>query len=155
MATTWCRDITDTSSLYDYPFNFTGPRFVVQIGEKTIDYNENFRLFLTTRNPSPEIPPDAASVITEVNFTTTRAGLTGQVNKGEIIWNTYSRTWIIWPSLVGTTRIIRTIVINTIVCFPIDFDVWIIHTFCLICTNFLQHILCVNYLDSCTPVLPM
>lgn len=57
-----------------------GPRFVVQIGEKTIDYNEEFRLFLTTRNPQPEIPPDAASVITEVNFTTTRAGLTGQVN---------------------------------------------------------------------------
>ncbi|XP_067663541.1 cytoplasmic dynein 2 heavy chain 1-like isoform X1 [Haliotis asinina] len=56
-----------------------GPRYVVQIGEKTIDYNEEFRLFLTTRNPNPEIPPDAASVITEVNFTTTRAGLTGQL----------------------------------------------------------------------------
>ena len=56
-----------------------GPRHVVQIGEKTIDYNEEFRLFLTTRNPAPEIPPDAASVITEVNFTTTKAGLTGQV----------------------------------------------------------------------------
>ena len=60
-------------------FIIQGPRFVVQIGDKTIDYNEEFRLFLTTRNPSPEIPPDAASVITEVNFTTTRAGLTGQV----------------------------------------------------------------------------
>ncbi|KAK7489861.1 hypothetical protein BaRGS_00018883, partial [Batillaria attramentaria] len=56
-----------------------GPRYVVQIGEKTIDYNEEFRLFMTTRNPNPEIPPDAASVITEVNFTTTRAGLTGQL----------------------------------------------------------------------------
>lgn len=56
-----------------------GPRYVVQIGEKTIDYNEEFRLFLTTRNPSPEIPPDAFSIITEVNFTTTRAGLTGQL----------------------------------------------------------------------------
>ncbi|KAK6172722.1 hypothetical protein SNE40_016326 [Patella caerulea] len=56
-----------------------GPRYVVQIGEKIIDYNEEFRLFLTTRNPSPEIPPDAASVITEINFTTTRAGLTGQL----------------------------------------------------------------------------
>uniref|UniRef100_A0A2C9KF65 Dynein heavy chain coiled coil stalk domain-containing protein n=1 Tax=Biomphalaria glabrata TaxID=6526 RepID=A0A2C9KF65_BIOGL len=55
-----------------------GPRFVVQIGEKTIDYNEEFRLFLTTRNPNPEITPDAAAIITEVNFTTTRAGLTGQ-----------------------------------------------------------------------------
>ena len=52
---------------------------MVQIGEKTIDYNEDFRLYLTTRHPNPEIPPDAGSVITEVNFTTTRAGLTGQV----------------------------------------------------------------------------
>ena len=56
-----------------------GPRFVVQIGEKPIDYNENFQLFLTTRNPLPEIPPDAASVITMVNFTTTRAGLGAQL----------------------------------------------------------------------------
>ena len=56
-----------------------GPRYVVQIGDKVIDFNENFRLFLATRNPSPFIPPDAASVVTEVNFTTTRAGLRGQV----------------------------------------------------------------------------
>ncbi|CAG6004611.1 unnamed protein product [Menidia menidia] len=56
-----------------------GPRYVVQIGDKVIDYNENFRLFLATRNPSPFIPPDAASVVTEVNFTTTRAGLRGQL----------------------------------------------------------------------------
>nr|DBA32514.1 TPA: hypothetical protein GDO54_000298 [Pyxicephalus adspersus] len=56
-----------------------GPRYVVQIGEKTIDYNEEFRLFLATRNPNPFIPPDASSVVTEVNFTTTRAGLRGQL----------------------------------------------------------------------------
>ncbi|XP_050986096.1 LOW QUALITY PROTEIN: cytoplasmic dynein 2 heavy chain 1 [Labeo rohita] len=56
-----------------------GPRYVVQIGDKVIDYNEDFRLFLATRNPSPFIPPDAKSVITEVNFTTTRAGLRGQL----------------------------------------------------------------------------
>ncbi|KAM4566457.1 cytoplasmic dynein 2 heavy chain 1 isoform 3-T3 [Odontesthes bonariensis] len=56
-----------------------GPRYVVQIGDKVIDFNENFRLFLATRNPSPFIPPDAASVVTEVNFTTTRAGLRGQL----------------------------------------------------------------------------
>lgn len=56
-----------------------GPRFVVQLGDKTIDYNESFRLFLATRNPLPEIPPDAASIITKVNFTTTRAGLSSQL----------------------------------------------------------------------------
>lgn len=56
-----------------------GPRFVVQIGEKVIDYNEDFRLFLTTRNPQPHIPPDVDSVIAKVNFTTTRAGLRAQL----------------------------------------------------------------------------
>uniref|UniRef100_A0AAV2J329 Cytoplasmic dynein 2 heavy chain 1 n=1 Tax=Knipowitschia caucasica TaxID=637954 RepID=A0AAV2J329_KNICA len=56
-----------------------GPRYVVQIGDKVIDYNEDFRLYLATRNPNPCIPPDAASVVTEVNFTTTRAGLRGQL----------------------------------------------------------------------------
>jgi len=56
-----------------------GPRFVVQLGDKQIDYNENFKLYLTTRNPNPEIPPDASSIITKVNFTTTRAGLSAQL----------------------------------------------------------------------------
>jgi len=58
-----------------------GPRYVVQVGDKVIDYNEEFRLFLSTRNPTPELPPDAAAIVTEVNFTTTRAGLTGQVSQ--------------------------------------------------------------------------
>lgn len=57
-----------------------GPRHVVQIGEKMIDYNDEFRLFLTTRNPTPELLPDMQAIINEVNFTTTRAGLTGQVS---------------------------------------------------------------------------
>ncbi|KAF4008811.1 hypothetical protein G4228_000485 [Cervus hanglu yarkandensis] len=56
-----------------------GPRYVVQIGDKIIDYNEEFRLFLSTRSPNPFIPPDAASIVTEVNFTTTRSGLRGQL----------------------------------------------------------------------------
>uniref|UniRef100_A0A8C0ZKP1 Dynein heavy chain ATP-binding dynein motor region domain-containing protein n=1 Tax=Cyanistes caeruleus TaxID=156563 RepID=A0A8C0ZKP1_CYACU len=56
-----------------------GPRYAVQIGEKMIDYNEEFRLFLSTRNPNPFIPPDASSIVTEVNFTTTASGLRGQL----------------------------------------------------------------------------
>ena len=56
-----------------------GPRYVVQLGDKTIDYNESFKLFIITRNPNPEIPPDGSSLITKVNFTTTRAGLAAQL----------------------------------------------------------------------------
>nr|CAD7430089.1 unnamed protein product [Timema monikensis] len=36
-------------------------------------------LFLTTRNSEPDIAPDAAATVTFVNFTTTLAGLTGQL----------------------------------------------------------------------------
>jgi dynein heavy chain 2 len=56
-----------------------GPRFVVTVGDKTIDYNEGFRMFLVTRNPSPDIPPDAASLLNIINFTVTRSGLEGQL----------------------------------------------------------------------------
>ena len=56
-----------------------GPRFVVQVGDKTVDFEENFRLFISTRNPEPYIPPDASALITEVNFTVTRSGLEGQL----------------------------------------------------------------------------
>lgn len=56
-----------------------GPYKVVQVGEKQVEYNPNFRLFMTTRNPNPDIPPDATAIISTVNFTTTKAGLTGQL----------------------------------------------------------------------------
>lgn len=56
-----------------------GPRHVVQIGEKVIDFNADFRIYLTTRNPAPDLLPDMQAIVNEVNFTTTRAGLTGQV----------------------------------------------------------------------------
>lgn len=56
-----------------------GPRYVVQIGDKVVDYNSEFRLFICTRNTAPNLPPDALAITTLVNFTTTRAGLTGQL----------------------------------------------------------------------------
>lgn len=56
-----------------------GPRMVVPVGEKLVDYNENFRVFLATRNPFPDLPPDASAIVTEVNFSVTRSGLEGQL----------------------------------------------------------------------------
>ena len=44
-----------------------------------MDYNPSFQLFLLTRNDSPDIPPDAADILSLINFTTTSAGLTGQL----------------------------------------------------------------------------
>ena len=56
-----------------------GPRWTVQVGEKTVDYHNDFSLYLITRASAPTIPPDAASLITIANFTTTLSGLEGQL----------------------------------------------------------------------------
>lgn len=56
-----------------------GPRFVVGLGDKVVDYNENFRLFLVTRNPAPPLAPDARAIVNIVNFTVTKSGLEGQL----------------------------------------------------------------------------
>ncbi|KUF93461.1 hypothetical protein AM588_10011263 [Phytophthora nicotianae] len=56
-----------------------GPRFVVALGDKVIDYNENFRLYLVTRKPSPPLAPDALAIVNVVNFTVTKSGLEGQL----------------------------------------------------------------------------
>lgn len=56
-----------------------GPRYVVQVGDKQIDYNESFRLYLCTRDSSIEVASNARAVITFVNFTVTRSGLEGQL----------------------------------------------------------------------------
>ena len=60
-------------------FSGQGVYKVVPVGDKNVDYNPSFRLFMTTRNSNPDIPPDAKAIISTVNFTTTRAGLTGQL----------------------------------------------------------------------------
>ena len=52
---------------------------MVPLGDKLVDFNEHFKLFLSTRNPTPNFAPDASAIVNEVNFTITRAGLTAQV----------------------------------------------------------------------------
>ena len=54
-----------------------GPKQTVQIGGKRTDWQDTFRLYLITRNPSPVLPPDAEALVTAVNFAITRSGLEG------------------------------------------------------------------------------
>jgi len=56
-----------------------GSRSVVVVGDKVMDWNENFRMCVVTRSPSAELPPDAAALVVEVNFSVTRSGLEGQL----------------------------------------------------------------------------
>ncbi|OHT02067.1 Dynein heavy chain family protein [Tritrichomonas foetus] len=56
-------------------FVYSGARPSLKVGDREIDYNESFRLFLVTRDPSPQLHPTAASHVTIVNFSVTRSGL--------------------------------------------------------------------------------
>lgn len=56
-----------------------GPRWVVQCGDKTVDFNDGFRLFFATRDSFLDIPPNAAPLVVIVNFTVTKSGLESQL----------------------------------------------------------------------------
>ncbi len=53
----------------------------MQVGEKQVDFNPSFRLFLSSRDASASswIPPSASAALATVDFSTTPAGLTGQL----------------------------------------------------------------------------
>ncbi len=48
---------------------------LIRLGEKKVDYNETFELFMCTRDSSLAMPPNAASLINMINFTVTKSGL--------------------------------------------------------------------------------
>lgn len=56
-----------------------GLHSTVLIGDKEVEYNDGFRLFLLTRNPYPVLPPDAAALVATTNFSVTRSGLVSQL----------------------------------------------------------------------------
>ncbi|CAD5207659.1 unnamed protein product [Bursaphelenchus okinawaensis] len=56
-----------------------GPRQVVQIGEKQIDVNEAFKLYVCSRNDQLNIPGYIRNAVVITNFSTTLAGLSSQI----------------------------------------------------------------------------
>ncbi|KAI7858782.1 dynein heavy chain [Circinella umbellata] len=56
----------------------TGGRVLIRLGNQDIDFSPSFTLFLSTRDPSVNFPPDICSRVTFVNFTVTRGSLQSQ-----------------------------------------------------------------------------
>ncbi|CAJ0883095.1 1976_t:CDS:10 [Entrophospora sp. SA101] len=56
----------------------TGGRVLIRLGGQDIDFSPSFTLFLSTRDPSINFPPDVCSRVTFVNFTVTRGSLQSQ-----------------------------------------------------------------------------
>jgi dynein heavy chain 1 len=53
----------------------TGGRVLITLGDQDIDLSPSFCIFLSTRDPTVEFPPDICSRVTFVNFTVTRSSL--------------------------------------------------------------------------------
>ncbi|KAG8224815.1 hypothetical protein J437_LFUL002261 [Ladona fulva] len=56
-----------------------GTRKLVPVGEKLVDFHENFKIFLITQNENLELLSSVMSAVTYVNFTITELGLAGQL----------------------------------------------------------------------------
>lgn len=48
---------------------------VVPVGDKLVDHNPAFRLYLVTRNATPALTPDVSALLTVTNFSITPSGL--------------------------------------------------------------------------------
>ena len=53
-------------------------RVLITLGDQDIDLSPAFTIFLSTRDPTVEFPPDICSRVTFVNFTVTRSSLQSQ-----------------------------------------------------------------------------
>eukprot|EP00878_Enallax_costatus_P012531 GHUV01013087.1.p1 GENE.GHUV01013087.1~~GHUV01013087.1.p1 ORF type:complete len:2750 (+),score=1040.15 GHUV01013087.1:633-8882(+) len=56
-----------------------GRNMYVKIGDKDVEYNKNFRLFLHTKLSNPHYPPEIQAETTLINFTVTEQGLEDQL----------------------------------------------------------------------------
>lgn len=56
-----------------------GGVYCIKLGENIIEFNESFRLFITTKLYNPTIPPDVAVDVKIINFVVTREGLNNHI----------------------------------------------------------------------------
>lgn len=66
------------NSILNKELRRTGGRVLIRLGNQDIDFSPSFKLFLSTRDPSVNFPPDICSRVTFVNFTITRGSLQSQ-----------------------------------------------------------------------------
>ena len=53
----------------------SGGGFVISFGDKTLNYDEKFKFFMTTTLPNPHYSPETNVKVTLINFAITPSGL--------------------------------------------------------------------------------
>eukprot|EP01042_Synura_sphagnicola_P024645 gene24645-31548_t len=56
-----------------------GSRMLIRLGDSDVDYDANFRLYMTTKLPNPHYLPEVSIKVTIINFTVTMLGLEQQL----------------------------------------------------------------------------
>ena len=56
-----------------------GGRTILRLGETDVDYDENFRFYMTSKLPNPHYMPELCIKVTLINFTVTMSGLEDQL----------------------------------------------------------------------------
>ncbi|XP_036080207.1 dynein heavy chain 6, axonemal isoform X2 [Rousettus aegyptiacus] len=57
----------------------SGGRLLIRLGDSDIDYDKNFRFYMTTKLPNPHYLPEVCIKVTIINFTVTKSGLEDQL----------------------------------------------------------------------------
>ncbi|GCC25591.1 hypothetical protein chiPu_0004002 [Chiloscyllium punctatum] len=57
----------------------TGGRLLMRLGDTDIDYDKNFKFYMTTKMSNPHYLPEVCIKVTIINFTVTKSGLEDQV----------------------------------------------------------------------------
>merc|ERR1719506_13773 len=60
-------------------FYKAGNLMMIRLGDSTIEYSPNFKLYLTTKLPNPHYAPEVCVTVTLLNFVTTQEGLADQL----------------------------------------------------------------------------
>ena len=56
-----------------------GGRTLIRLGDSDIEYDRNFRFYITTKLSNPHYLPEVCIKVTVINFTVTRKGLEDQL----------------------------------------------------------------------------
>ena len=66
-------------SLFTLPLSFQGGRLLIRLGDSDIDYDKNFRFYMTSKLSNPHYLPEVSIKVTIINFTVTKSGLEDQL----------------------------------------------------------------------------
>ena len=61
-----------------------GGRLLIRLGDSDIEYDRNFRFYMTTKMSNPHYLPEVCIKVTIINFTVTRTGLEDQLLRYKI-----------------------------------------------------------------------